>query len=211
MFTIIYSALLYYSQLEETAKNSSRMASSKWEAKHRSGTLPELVAGQRVCVNAPSDVGREGVIVRKDNNPCSWWVQLGDSVVKRNRKHLFVLDQQNEEPRSSSASLRFGESTSYNPINPVRVLLNSSRLLIPVLNWIMQPALLVTSTLVTAMKFHLLTLRGVMEMVRSRAWLRVRFSRGSQTTLRQGSPDWKRWRLHLLSWKTRLIEKNQLR
>ena len=121
MFTIIYSALLYYSQLEETAKNSSRMASSKWEAKHRSGTSPELVAGQRVCVNAPSDVGREGVIVRKDNNPCSWWVQLGDSVVKRNRKHLFVLDQQNEEPRSSSASLRFGESTSYNLFfSPVR-------------------------------------------------------------------------------------------
>ena len=109
-----------YSQFEETARNSSRMASSKWDAKHRSGTLPELVAGQRVCVKAPSDVGREGVIVRKDNNPCSWWVQVGDSVVRCNRKHLFVLDHQNEEPRSSSAFLGFGESTSYNLINPVR-------------------------------------------------------------------------------------------
>ena len=49
------------------------MASSKWDVKHRSGTLPELVAGQRVCVKAPSDVGHKGVIVRKDNNPCSWW------------------------------------------------------------------------------------------------------------------------------------------
>ena len=29
-----------YSQFEETARDSSRMASSKWDAKHRSGTLP---------------------------------------------------------------------------------------------------------------------------------------------------------------------------
>ena len=78
-----------YSQFEETARNSSQMASSKWDAKHRSGTLPELVAGQRVYVKAQSDVGRERVIVRKDNNPCSWWVQVGDSVVRCNRKHLF--------------------------------------------------------------------------------------------------------------------------
>ena len=41
-------------------------------------------------------------------------------MVKRNRKHSFTLDHQNEEPRSSSASLGFGESTSYHLINPVR-------------------------------------------------------------------------------------------
>ena len=35
-------------------------------------------------------------------------------------KHLFVLDHQNEEPSTSSASLGFGESTLYNLINPVR-------------------------------------------------------------------------------------------
>ena len=88
------------------------MASFEWDAKHRSGTLPELVARQRVCVKAPSDVRPERVIVRKDNNLCSWWVQVADSVVRRNRKHLFVLDYQNEEPRSSSVSLGFGESIS---------------------------------------------------------------------------------------------------
>ena len=109
-----------YSQFEETARNSSRMARFKWDAKHRSGKLPELVAGQRVWVKAPSDVGGEGVIFRKDNNSCSWWVQVGDSVVRCNRKRLLVLDHQNEEPRNSSASLGFGESTSYNLINPVR-------------------------------------------------------------------------------------------
>ena len=109
-----------YSQFEETARNSTRMDSSKWDAKHRSGTFPELVAGQRMYVKAPSDVGREGVIVRKNNNLCSWWVKVGDSVVRRNQKHLFVLDHQNEEPRNSSAFLGFGESISYNLINPVR-------------------------------------------------------------------------------------------
>ena len=91
------------------------------------------------------------------------------------------------------------------------VLFNSSRLFILVLNWIKQPALVVTPTLVTAMTFHLLILREVMEIGRSRARLRVRRSRGSQTTLRQRSPGWKRRRLHLLSWKTRLTGKNQLR
>ena len=42
-------------------------------------------------------------------------------MIKCNQKHLFVLDHhRNEEPRSSSASLGFGEITLYNPINPVR-------------------------------------------------------------------------------------------
>ena len=41
-------------------------------------------------------------------------------MVRCNRKHLFVLDHENEEPRSSSAFLGFGESTSYNLIIPVR-------------------------------------------------------------------------------------------
>ena len=44
---------------------------------------------------------------------------MGDSVVRRNRKHLFVLNHQNKKPRSSYASLGFGESTSYALINPV--------------------------------------------------------------------------------------------
>ena len=135
----------------------------------------------------------------------------GDSVVRCNRKHLFVLDHKNEEPRSSSASLGFGESTSNNLINPVRRAFQFKGLFVLVLNWIMQPALLVTLTLVTARTFYLLTLRGVMEIGRSRARLRVRFSRGNQTTLRQRNRGLKRRRLHLLSWKTRLIEKNQLR
>ena len=39
---------------------------------------------------------------------------MRDSEIRRNRKHLFVLGHhQNEEPRSSPASLRFGKSTCY--------------------------------------------------------------------------------------------------
>ena len=60
-----------YPQFEETARNSCKRASSEWDVKHRSGTLPELVEGQRVWVKAPSDVGREGIAVRKDYNPRS--------------------------------------------------------------------------------------------------------------------------------------------
>ena len=41
-------------------------------------------------------------------------------MVRQNRKHLFVLDHQNEKPKSSSAFLGFGERTSYNLINHVR-------------------------------------------------------------------------------------------
>ena len=41
-------------------------------------------------------------------------------MVRCNRKHLFVVDHKNEESRSFSASLGFGESTSYNLFNPVR-------------------------------------------------------------------------------------------
>ena len=63
--------VVHYSQFEETARNSSQIASFEWDAKHQLGTLLELVAEQRVCVKAPSDVGRKGFIVRKDNNPCS--------------------------------------------------------------------------------------------------------------------------------------------
>ena len=123
-----------------------------------------------MCVKAPSDVGHERVIVRKDNNPCSWWVQVRDSVVRCNRKHLFVLDHPNEEPRSSSASLRFGESTSYNLINHVR---RAFQFKSPVhssteLDYTTCSAS--PPTFVTAMTFHFLTLRG------------------NQTTLRQRSP-----------------------
>ena len=58
-----------------------------------------MVAGLRVWTKASSDVGREGVIIQMNNNPCSWWVQVGGIKVR----HLFVLDHhQNKKPRSSS-------------------------------------------------------------------------------------------------------------
>ena len=136
-------------------------------------------------------------------------------MVRRNRKHLFVLDHQNEEPRSSSVSLGFGESTLYNLINPVR---RAFKFKSPVdssteLDYATDYATCSASHshISDSKDISSSNPEGVMEMGRSRARLRVRFSRGSQTTLRQRSLGWKRRRLHLLSWKTRLIEKNQLR
>ena len=119
---------------------------------------------------------------------------MGDSVVSRNRKHLFVLDHQNEKPRSSSASLGFGRSTSYNLINPVHCAFNfKSPVDLSTELDHANTALLVTPTLVTAMPFRFLTLRWVVEMVRSRTRLRVGLSLGSQTTLCKKSPGWKGW------------------
>ena len=132
-------------------------------------------------------------------------------MVRCNRKHLFVLDHQNEEPRSSSAFLGFGESTSYNLINPVR---RAFKFKSPV-----DSSTELDYATCSASHSHISDSKdisssnpeggdGTGEMG---ARLRVRFSQGSQTTLRQRSLGWKRRRLHLLSWKTSLIEKNQLR
>lgn len=59
--------------------------------KHRANVLPELAVGDRVWVNAPSDTGSEGIIVSIDRNPESFWVRVGDSNVRRDRKHLSLL------------------------------------------------------------------------------------------------------------------------
>ena len=53
--------------------------------------MPELKPGDRVWVKATSDLGSEGVVDRLDHNPNSYWVMVGAKVVKRNRKHLFLL------------------------------------------------------------------------------------------------------------------------
>ena len=63
----------------------------KWDRKYRVHELPMLTEGERVWVKAPSDPGREGVVLRKDSNPQSYWVRVGNCDVRRNRKHLFSL------------------------------------------------------------------------------------------------------------------------
>ena len=68
----------------------------EWDKKYRCSELPVLQPGQTVFVKAPTDVGSYGVVVRNDKSPHSYWVRLGDSEIRRNRKHLYLLH--NDEP-----------------------------------------------------------------------------------------------------------------
>ena len=133
---------------------------------------------------------------------------MGDSVVRRNRKHLFVLNHQNKKPRSSYASLGFGESTSYALINPVHRAFNFK---LPVDSSTELDHATCSASYSHTSDSHDISSSNpeeVDEKVKSRAWVRVKFSLGSQTTVRQRSPGWKGWRLHLPSWKTSLKKKN---
>ena len=42
-------------------------------------------------VKAPTDIGAEGIIEFKVKHSQSYWVRVRERVVRRNRKHLFVL------------------------------------------------------------------------------------------------------------------------
>jgi len=46
-----------------------------------------------VWVNAPQDQGSEGEVVQKDDSPHSFWVRVGPSLLRCNRKHLALLPE----------------------------------------------------------------------------------------------------------------------
>jgi len=50
-----------------------------------------LEPGDTVWVKAPTDSGAEGIILGKHNTPYSYWVKVGFSEIRRNRKHLRLL------------------------------------------------------------------------------------------------------------------------
>ena len=50
--------------------------------KHHAKYLPELQEGQRVWVKSPHDKGAEGIVIKKDENPQSYWVRVGNSVLQ---------------------------------------------------------------------------------------------------------------------------------
>ena len=81
-----------YDDFERYERDDREKVSAEWDRKHRAKTLAALRPGQCVWVNAPGDVGKEGTIVRVDKNPDSYWVKVGQSEIRRNRKHLFVLN-----------------------------------------------------------------------------------------------------------------------
>ena len=86
-----------YKEFESNCLSRREEAADKWNKKFRAKNLPELKEDQLVWVNAPTDKGQEGIVVSKDDkHPDSYWVKVGDRVIRRNRKHLLVL--QNSTP-----------------------------------------------------------------------------------------------------------------
>ena len=80
-----------YGLFEETEQRNREQTTAKWNNKYSAKQLSTLKPGQRVWVNAPSDIGREGVVLRADNKPDSYWVQVELSEIRRNRKHVCFI------------------------------------------------------------------------------------------------------------------------
>ena len=91
-----YESDIDYGQFEKLELARKRKVKRKWDKKHKAYMLPVLQPGQLVYVKAPTDVGAEGIVLRKDSAPESYWVRVGLSEVRRNRKHLFLLNSDTE-------------------------------------------------------------------------------------------------------------------
>ena len=92
-----------YKEFENVCLQKRKDAFHKWNQKHHAKYLPELLPGQIVWVKAPTDAGQEGIVLYKDeSHPQSYWVKAGLSTVRRNRKHLFLL-QKSSHPISEPA------------------------------------------------------------------------------------------------------------
>ena len=88
---ISYESDIDYGQFEENETQRKDKIKSRWDKKYRVAVLPKLEPGQIVYVNAPSDSGTRGIVLREDTSPDSYWVRVGQSEIRRNRKHLFLL------------------------------------------------------------------------------------------------------------------------
>ena len=87
-----YLEAVDYSLFEEKEKAYKALSRKKWNEKHRAKLLPELEIGARVWVKSPTDLGEEALVVKKDSNPESYWVKVDNKIIRRNRKHLYLLD-----------------------------------------------------------------------------------------------------------------------
>ena len=90
-----------YESYEKIEEEQKLLLRRKWDRKHNARVLPPLEIGQKVWIKSPSDIGAEGIVVRKDENPHSYWINRGDNTIRRNRKHLFELPTENENVKSS--------------------------------------------------------------------------------------------------------------
>ena len=81
-----------YEEFESRERKRKLKLNSSWDIQHRVSKLPELEPGQVVYVKAPTDTGAAGTVVRRDSTPESYWIRVGSGEIRRNRKHLFPLN-----------------------------------------------------------------------------------------------------------------------
>ena len=84
-----------YDDFEDRDFEQKQLEKARFDTKYNSRVLPVLEPGDRVWVKAPSDPGAEGTVVRKHTTPESYWVKVGISEIRRNRKHLRLLEPEN--------------------------------------------------------------------------------------------------------------------
>ena len=81
-----------YEEFEARELEQKRVGKDRFDKKYRTQVLPELEPGDKVWVKAPTDIGAEGIVVGVHNTPESYWVRVGNSEIRRNRKHLRLLE-----------------------------------------------------------------------------------------------------------------------
>lgn len=92
-----------YGDYERKEIDRVRNRADKWNKKYRTKKLPDLQPNDLVWVNSPTDLGKQGVVVKKDTTPEIYWVQVDSKFIRRNRKHLFLLT--NQRSKNSSGSI----------------------------------------------------------------------------------------------------------
>ena len=101
-----------FEHYERVCSEKRAQQREKWNHKYHAKYLSELLPGQRVWVKSPTDKGAEGIVLYKDQNPHSYWVKVGESHVRRNRKHLFLLND-----RFDDDSVFVDDSTDITPLS----------------------------------------------------------------------------------------------
>ena len=91
-----------YDDFEDRDFEQKQLEKARFDTKYNTRVLPVLEPGDRVWVKAPSDPGAEGMVVRKHTTPESYWVKVGISEIRRNRKHLRLLEPENSLVTSSA-------------------------------------------------------------------------------------------------------------
>ena len=81
-----------YEEFKARELEQKQVGKNRFDKKYRTQVLPKLESGDKVWVKASTDTGAEGIVVGVHNTPESYWVRVGNSEIRRNRKHLRLLE-----------------------------------------------------------------------------------------------------------------------